>query len=191
VHYVALGHIHQPQNRNPEGNIPVMYSGSIERVSFKERGERKGFYLVDIDPSRRPAAEPTYVETPARPFVAVDVDARDAAEPTERILKAIAPHDLTDAVVRVRYRIDEEQVPLVDTSRIRQALADADVIASIERTVDPSERRRRTVVTRESDLEDAIRQYIAQHDELDGMEDDMVAAALELEAAYEAERRDG
>jgi exonuclease SbcD len=131
------------------------------------------------------------VETPARPFVAVDVDARDAAEPTERILQAIAPHDLADAVVRVRYRIDEEQVPLVDTGRIRQALADADVIASIERTVDPSERRRRTVVTRESDLEDAIRQYIAQHDELEGLEDDMVAAALELDAAYEAERRDG
>ncbi len=191
VHYVALGHIHQPQNRNPEGDVPVMYSGSIERVSFKERGERKGFYLVDLDPARRPAAEPTYVETPARPFVAVDVDARDAAEPTERILQAIAPHDLADAVVRVRYRIDEEQVPLVDTGRIRQALADADVIASIERTVDPSERRRRTVVTRESDLEDAIRQYIAQHDELEGLEDDMVAAALELDAAYEAERRDG
>ena len=190
VHYVALGHIHQPQNRNPEGDIPVMYAGSIERVSFKERGERKGFYLVDLDPTHAPAAAPTYVETPARPFVAIDVDARDAEAPTEHILDAIARHDLTDAVVRVRYRIDEEQVPLVDTHRLRDALQDANVIASIERTVDPAERQRRTVVTRESDLEDAIRQYVGQHDELEGLEDDMVDAALELEAAYEAERRE-
>jgi exonuclease SbcD len=93
-------------------------------------------------------------------------------------------------VVRVRHRIDEEQVPLVDTHRLRDALQDADVIASIERTVDPAERQRRTVVTRESDLEDAIRQYVGQHDELEGLEDDMVDAALELEAAYEAERRE-
>jgi len=191
LHYVALGHIHQRQNRNPEGDIPVMYSGSIERVSFKERGERKGFYLVDIDPARTSAATPTYVETPARPFVAIDVDARDAEAPTDHILDAIARRDLSDAVVRVRYRIDEEQVPLIDTHRLRDALQDADVIASIERTVDPAERRRRTVVTRESDLEDAIRQYVAQHDELEGLEDDMVDAALELEAAYEAERREG
>jgi exonuclease SbcD len=190
VHYVALGHIHQPQNRNPEGDIPVMYAGSIERVSFKERGERKGFYLVDLDPAHAPAAAPTYVETPARPFVAIDVDARDAEAPTEHILDAIARHDLTDAVVRVRHRIDEEQVPLVDTHRLRDALQDANVIASIERTVDPAERQRRTVVTRESDLEDAIRQYVGQHDELEGLEDDMVDAALELEAAYEAERRE-
>lgn len=190
VHYVALGHIHQSQNRNPEGDIPVMYAGSIERVSFKERGERKGFVLVDIDPARTPAADTSYVETPARSFVAIDVDARDAEAPTEHILDAIAARDLNDAVVRVRYRIDEEQVPLVDTHRLRQALDAADVIASIERTVDPAERQRRTTVTRESDLEEALRQYIAQHDELEGLEDDMVAAALELEAAYEAERRE-
>jgi exonuclease SbcD len=190
VHYVALGHIHQPQNRNPEGNIPVMYSGSIERVSFKERGERKGFYLIEIDPSRTPAATPTYVHTPARPFIAIDVDARDAAAPTEHILDAIAAHDLADAVVRVRYRINEEQVALIDTHRLREALQGAATIASIERNVDPSERRRRTVVTRDSDLEDAIRQYVGQHDELEALEEEMVTAALELEAAYEAERRD-
>lgn len=189
VHYVALGHIHQPQNRNPDGDIPVVYSGSIERVSFKECGERKGFYLVDIDPARTPAADLTYVETPARPFVAIDVDAREAAEPTECILSAIARHELQDAVVRVRYRIDEEQVPLVDTQRLREALGEADVVASIERSVDPAERRRRTVVTRDSGLEEAMRQYVAQHDDLAGLEEDMVEAALALEAAYDADRR--
>lgn len=191
IHYAALGHIHQPQNRNPDGDIPVAYAGSIERVSFKECGERKGFYLVDIDPARTPAAEATYVNTPARSFIAIDVDARDVAAPTEHILNAIASHALKDAVVRVRYRIDEDQVALIDTHRIREALGDADVIASIERSVDPAERQRRTVVTRESDLEEALRQYVAQHEDLGALEEDLVEAALELEAAYDAERRDG
>jgi exonuclease SbcD len=190
IDYVALGHIHRPQDRNEGGDIPVVYAGSIERVSFKERDEPKGFYLVEIaDGPARGRPQMTYVETPARPFVAVYVDAREAAEPTEAVVNAIAQHDLADAVVRVRYRIDEAQVPHLDPARIRAALADADTVAALERTVDPAERRRRTVVTREAGLEDALRQYLAQHDDLADVADDLVAAALDLEAAYEQERR--
>lgn len=185
IHYVALGHIHKPQDQNPEGQPPVVYSGSIERVTFKEHEEPKGFYLVDIDPTRDPATHTTFIETPARPFVAIEVEARDAEDPTERILEAITANDVTDAIVRVRYHIDEAQISLVDQSRIREALDAADTIAAIERTVEPEERKRRTVVTRESSLEDAIRQYVAQHDELDSIEDDLVDAALELEAELE------
>jgi exonuclease SbcD len=55
--------------------------------------------------------------------------------------------------------------------------------------VDPSERRRRTVVTRDSDLEDAMRQYVGQHDELQGLEDDLVNAALDLQNEIESTRQ--
>jgi len=190
IDYVALGHIHQPQDRNAGHRPPVVYAGSIERVSFKERGEPKGFRLVRIthDDTEKVTAT-AFIETPARSFIAVSVDARDAAAPTDVILQAIAKHDIEDAVVRVRYRIEEEQAPQVDTQRIRTALKDAHVIASIERTVDPAERKRRTVVTRDSDLEDAVRQYVSQHDELVNLEDQMVTAALALEERYETERR--
>jgi len=187
IDYVALGHIHRPQNRNPEGQPPVVYAGSIERVTFKERDEPKGFYLVDLAADRD--ASMTYVETPARPFRAIQVDAREADDPTEHILSAIAQTSIEDAIVRVRYRVEEDQASLVDLSRIRTALADADKIAALERTVDPAERKRRTVVTRESDLEDALTQYIAQHDELDSIEDELVDAARALNAEYESQRR--
>lgn len=186
IDYVALGHIHRAQNRNPDGHPPVVYSGSVERVTFKERGETKGFYLVDVEPDADPRTEVAFEETPARPFVALQVDARDAEEPTERILDAIESATVTDAVVRVRYHVEEEQIPLVEQSRIRDALSDADTIAAIERTVDPAERKRRTVVTRESDLEDAVRQYVGQHEELGSIEEELVEAALELEAEVEA-----
>ncbi|PQJ36158.1 exonuclease sbcCD subunit D [Salinibacter sp. 10B] len=187
IHYVALGHIHRAQNRNPEGQPPVVYAGSIERVTFTERDEKKGFYLVDVEPERDPATYVTFEETPARAFVALHVDARDAEEPTERILETIEQADVADAVVRVRYHVEEAQLSLVDQDRLRAALDEADTIAAIERTVDPAERKRRTVVTRESDLEEAVRQYVGQHDDLEGMEEDLVNAALELEAELEAE----
>jgi exonuclease SbcD len=32
--YVALGHIHKPQNLDEGGHHPVIYPGSIERVDF-------------------------------------------------------------------------------------------------------------------------------------------------------------
>jgi len=187
IHYVALGHIHRAQNRNPEGQPPVVYAGSIERVTFTERDEKKGFYLVDVEPERDPATYVTFEETPARAFVALHVDAREAEEPTERILETIEQADVADAVVRVRYHVEEAQLSLVDQDRLRAALEEADTIAAIERTVDPAERKRRTVVTRESGLEEAVRQYVGQHDDLEGMEEDLVDAALELEAELEAE----
>ena len=34
--YVALGHIHKPQNLNENAHPPVIYPGSIERVDFGE-----------------------------------------------------------------------------------------------------------------------------------------------------------
>ncbi|WP_232797968.1 metallophosphoesterase family protein [Salinibacter altiplanensis] len=190
IDYVALGHVHQPQNRNEEGHPPVVYSGSIERVTFNEAGEDKGVQLVDIDPERDPVTRTTFVETPARPFVAVAVDARDADDPTEQILSAIRMRDVTDAIVRVRYRVREEQVAQVESERLREALAAADTVAGIERTVDPADRKRRTAVTRASGLEDAVRQYVGQHDELSGMEEDLVEAALALEAELDANETD-
>lgn len=180
IDYVALGHIHRAQDRNPSGHPPVVYSGSIERVTFKERDDEKGFYLVEVDPDREPRTHVTFVETPARAFVALHVDARDVEDPTERILDAIENAEIEGAVVRVRYRVEESQITLVDHDQLRSALADAETIAALERTVDPAERKRRTVVTRESSLEEAIRKYVGQNEDLQSIEDELVDAALDV-----------
>ena len=191
IDYVALGHIHQHQDRAADtGGPPVVYPSSIERVSFKEWDERKGFVLVDIESE---GGEKTtryeFVETPARPFVALKIDAREAENPTQMILDEIEQHDIDGAIVRVRYHIEEAQAADVDTRRLRQALAEGHAVAALERDVEPAERERRTVVTRDSSLEDALRQYVAQREELASIEDDLVEAALELEAEHDAARR--
>lgn len=187
IDYVALGHIHKYQDRNRgayergEGP-PVVYPSSLERISFKEHDADKGFVLVDIEAdggTKKTTYE--FVPTPARRFLPIEVDAREAADPTGQIVGAIKLRDVRDAVVRVRYRIDESQVPQIDARAIREALAEADTVAAIERVVDPAERKRTTVVQRDATLKEAMSQYIAQHEKLESVRDALIAAALEIE----------
>ena len=198
--YVALGHIHKYQDRNLDASStgegpPVVYSSSIERISFKEADSDKGFVLITIeqDEAGRNGKRTTYefVDTPARRFVSVDANFTDAdspagtpaaqADPTAYLLGRIKLAHLDEAVVRVRYRIDDAQASLVDHTLLREALAPANTIAAIERIVDPSTRERRTTVRRDASLKDALEQYIAQHDTLTKLKADLVEAALKLE----------
>ena len=192
IDYVALGHIHKYQDRNRDAyergeGPPVVYSSSIERISFKEHDADKGFVLVTIaaEPDRKRTTY-DFVPTPARRFIPLQIDVRGHDDPTAAILREIQRHDLADAVVRIRYRVDEAQLALVDTGAIRDALAAADTVAAVERQVDPIERQRRTVVRRETSLKDAMERYVDQHDNLATMKDDLVAAALELEREVDA-----
>ncbi|MEM1041297.1 MAG: exonuclease SbcCD subunit D [Bacteroidota bacterium] len=191
VDYVALGHIHKYQDRNREAyergdGPPVVYPSSLERISFKEHDADKGFVLVEIG-AEGPKKKTTYtfVPTPARRFVPIEADARAAADPTGAIVGRIKLADVREAVVRVRYRIDESQVPQVDLHAVRAALAEADTVAAVERVVDPAERKRTTSVQRDADLKDAMAQYVAQHEKLAPLRDDLLAAALEIEREVE------
>jgi len=46
--YVALGHIHKPQNLNEDRHPPVIYPGSIERVDFGEAADDKFYVLAEV-----------------------------------------------------------------------------------------------------------------------------------------------
>lgn len=191
IDYVALGHIHRFQDRNQDAYTrgegpPVVYSSSIERISFKEHDARKGFVIVDIEPGRTPRTQYRFVDTPARVFLPLQIDARGQDDPTAYILNAIARHPVDEAVVRVRYQVDEETAGGVDTGRIRDALATASVVAAIEREVDPAARRKRTVVKRDTSLKDAMERYVDQHDALERIKDELVTAALEIEREVDA-----
>lgn len=188
VDYVALGHIHRYQDRNREAfergeGPPVVYASSIERISFKEHDAQKGFVLIEIEAGADgKRTDYTFVPTPARPFVPIAVDATEAEDPTAAVLAEIARHDVAEAVVRVRYRVSEAQVGAVDEAAVRGALAEAHLVAAVEREADPTERRQRTVVRKDTSLRDAVTRYVDQHETLATLKDDLVAAALEIEA---------
>lgn len=168
IDYVALGHIHRYQDRNDGASPPVVYSGSIECVSFKEWDTPKGFVLVTIETKNDTKdTQFQFIETPYRPFIAIHLDVREAEDPTAEILKEIGRHSIDDAIVRIRYQIQESRIADIDLSQIREALENVHVIASIERITEPLERKRKTVVTKDSSLEEALRLYISQHDPVD------------------------
>ncbi|MEM8489108.1 MAG: hypothetical protein AAF564_26415 [Bacteroidota bacterium] len=91
--------------------------------------------------------------------------------------------------MRVRYQVKENAATDIDGQQIRTALGAANNIASIERIVVPEERQRRTVVTRESSLEEAMDRYIEQHDTLVPLKQTLIEKALELEKQYELQRQ--
>jgi DNA repair protein SbcD/Mre11 len=129
--YVAMGHIHKFQDLNKRSSPPVVYCGSVDRIDFSEKGEDKGFVLVEL---AKGAASYEFVSIPARRFVEIDVDA-DVEDPTAKILAAIADRDVQDAVVKVLYHISQEKLPLVRESEIREALSPAFLVVSVTKDV--------------------------------------------------------
>jgi len=78
---VLSGHIHRYQVLDccPAGRrlaTPVLYPGSMERTSFAERDERKGYLLVDLEPGPFGGrlAGSRFVELPTRPMLDVELD---------------------------------------------------------------------------------------------------------------------
>src|SRR5581483_10505404 len=98
--YVALGHIHKPQNVNEGAHPPVIYPGSIERVDFGEAADDRFFVIVDVMRGK------TKVEwrklTGARPFI----DRRAVIKSGENVMETIKSalpksKDIEGAIVRL------------------------------------------------------------------------------------------
>jgi exonuclease SbcD len=134
--YVALGHIHKHQDLNANAHPPVVYSGSIERIDFGEEKEPKGWVVAEID-----RGHTTYVFVPhhqreARRFVTINCDCREAADPTDAVIKAILRREVADAIVRLRLRLRSDQDAMLNERTIRAALSDSFSIAGIIKEID-------------------------------------------------------
>lgn len=140
--YVALGHIHKHQDLNVGAHPPVVYSGSVDRVDFGEEREPKGWVLAEVGRGRTSYQFITHHQRQARRFVTIDCDCRQAADPTDEVLKAIARREVEDAIVRVRVELRQDQEAALKERTIRAALAGAYDIAAISRTVEGAARSR-------------------------------------------------
>jgi exonuclease SbcD len=122
--YVALGHIHKPQNLNEDGHPPVVYPGSIERVDFGESGDDKYFVLAEVEKGS------TEVDwrplTGIRPFVDRSVTLRSKEGISEQLRAALpSPDRLEGAMVRLILEYPREWEALIDESALRDYAADA------------------------------------------------------------------
>jgi exonuclease SbcD len=120
--YVALGHIHKPQNLNEGGHPPVIYPASIERVDFGEATDKKYFILADVGKGKTIV---TWRELQnIRPFMDIFVQL-ESDQSVNQILQEALPKqaELKDAIVRMVVVYPREWEALIDEAALR-ALAD-------------------------------------------------------------------
>lgn len=122
--YVALGHIHKPQNLNENNHPPVIYPGSIERVDFGEAGDDKFFVLARVE---RGNTEVEWRQLAGiRPFFDRYV-VLDSTEQIDRRLRESlpSPEQLADAIVRLTVEYPRDWEPMIDDAALRDYAKDA------------------------------------------------------------------
>lgn len=104
---VLSGHIHRAQALTADRSgrrlpAPVLYPGSVERTSFAEKDERKGYLTLALD-ARGALAGWRFHELPARPMIRIELSPVDLARSDLESWVHQKLHALpVDAVVQVR-----------------------------------------------------------------------------------------
>lgn len=175
--YVALGHVHKHQIlcESP----PVVYPGSIERVDFSEAEEAKGYIWATV------TADQTRVEfcpLPVRPFLTIKQDLTQVEQPQEKLLAAIAKHDIQAAVVRLMYSVRPDQIDELDNTALYEALSAAHTYTIHPQIVSQQSRSRLPELTPSSSLDPiaALQSYLNNREDLADLAADMTAAARSL-----------
>ena len=176
--YVALGHVHKHQNLNKTNDPPIVYPGSIERVDFSEEKEDKGYVLVELEKGQ---AEWQFCPLPARPFCTIEVDVSEE-DSQAAIEAAIAKKEIKDAVVRLIYKVSSEQLDLIDTSALHQALQSAHNYTIRPELVSQLARPRlpELGVGHSLDPLEALSTYLNSREDLKDIATDMLEAAERL-----------
>ncbi len=177
--YVALGHLHRHQNLNPDGTIPIVYAGSIERIDFGERKEAKGFCLVTITAKHKVTYE--FMEGPMRPFIQIEVTLSKDQSQTEQLLHEIKKYNLQDAVVKVIYYMPEDTADTVDLKAVQQACATAHHLVGIIPIRATAKRIRRSGSMKVSmDIPALLGNYFAEKPELTAKKEQLLEKAMAL-----------
>lgn len=179
IDYVALGHVHKHQNLNPQNNPPIIYPGSIERVDFSEEKEDKGYVLIELAKNK---ADWQFCPLQVRPFRTITVDVSASDTPQENIEKAIAKHDIQDAVVRLIYKLRSEQIEIISLPALQEALQAAHTYTIRPELVSQLARPRLPELGVGTSLDplDALKAYLDNREDLKEIAAAMITAATEL-----------
>jgi len=102
---VLSGHIHRRQILT-NGRQPIIYSGSVERTSFQEMSEPKGYYNVEMAKwsTGWRVDKIAFKELPARPMVDIYLDEIMGRSNWEELLKGKLSHLASDSIVRLKLK---------------------------------------------------------------------------------------
>lgn len=177
--YVALGHVHKHQNLNKSNDPPVIYPGSIERVDFSEEKEDKGYVMIELE---RGNVKWEFCRLDVRTFRTIEVDVSKAEDPQGVIMKAIAKHNIEDAVVRLIYKLRSEQLDLIDNTALHTALTQAHTYTIQPELVSQLARPRIPELSASSSIDpmSALKTYLDNREDLKDIAASMLEAADKL-----------
>ena len=177
--YIALGHVHRHQNLNKSNNPPVIYPGSIERVDFSEEKEDKGYVMIELE---RFCAKWEFCPVSVRTFRTIEVDLSKVEDPQTAIVKAIAKHNIQDAVVRLIYKLRSEQLDLIDSSLLHDALSAAHTYTIQAELVSQLARPRIPELSASNSIDPiaALKTYLNNREDLKDIAASMMEAAHKL-----------
>jgi len=115
--YVAMGHIHKPQDVNEGQHPPVVYPGSIERIDFGEAKDDK-FYVIAQVARGHTKVEWRKIEG-TRPFVERRTVIGSSENVTE-FLKSQLPKEMSGAIVKLTVEYPREWDTLIDEPALRK-----------------------------------------------------------------------
>ncbi len=117
--YVALGHIHKPQDLNPDGYPPVIYPGSIERIDFGEAHDDKFFVIANVE--RRATRVEWHKLNGIRPFFDCHLRLETQDALNQQLRNALPePEQMTGAIVRLVLEYPREWEALIDEVALRE-----------------------------------------------------------------------
>jgi exonuclease SbcD len=118
--YVAMGHIHKPQDVNEGLQPPVIYPGSIERVDFGEAKEDRFFVIAEIENGKDTQVDWKKIEG-TRPFLERRITLTSSENVTEVLMAALPnPQKMDGAIVKLTVEYPREWDTLIDESALRQ-----------------------------------------------------------------------
>jgi DNA repair exonuclease SbcCD nuclease subunit len=138
---VFAGHIHRYQVLTKDLNgsplaTPVYYPGSIERTSFAEKDEKKGYFVFELTSDERRGLAIQYekfIQLPARPMVKVPIhpegmDERKFRAYINKSLHSVSPQSVVK--LDIQGYIPQVCLPVLRASSLR-ALAPKEMNVSV------------------------------------------------------------
>lgn len=160
---VCLGHIHRPQQL--EGCLNTFYCGSIFGLNFNDEGQRRGFYLHELDGGR---VSSRFIETPSREFLTIRMDEEAVSSfnggGTKVIYGCLPGGELPqDKIVRVLYNCTDESNKALNKTFLESVIYDAGAFWVQEITPEKiSVTANRNALGADNTPEDNLREYLEE-----------------------------
>lgn len=162
---VCLGHIHRPQELT--NCHQVFYSGAINAMNFNDEGQRRGFYIHDMDETGNCTSE--FFETPYRRFSTIYLEDDDIAAINSGEDEAVAQRKwpesaVSDKIVRVLYSCTEDHSKAFSKSGLEKKILQNGAFWVAEITPQKISSTADRTDMGDLDPEANLREYLTTHD---------------------------